>query len=111
MPPVSTGPVIATSGRSKDYGRGGAVWARPRGPARGGVRLPGSERRGQVDDDAPTAESDQADLSTALVLGLDTISESLEILRRVGFLPGDLAMYPKLTGRAMLDYLSAPGWG
>jgi beta-exotoxin I transport system ATP-binding protein len=40
------------------------------------------------------------------VLGLDTVGQSLEIRRRVGFLPGDLALYPKLTGRAMLDYLA-----
>ncbi len=43
----------------------------------------------------------------AEVLGLDTRRESLEIRRRIGFLPGDLAMYPKLTGCAMLDYLGA----
>ena len=39
-----------------------AVRARSRGPAGGGVRLPGSERRGQVDDDAPAAGPDQADV-------------------------------------------------
>jgi len=43
---------------------------------------------------------------SAQVLGLDTRSQSLEIRRRIGFLPGDLAMYPKLTGGAMLDYLA-----
>ena len=40
------------------------------------------------------------------MLGLDIGKGSLEIRRRVGFLPGDLALYPKLTGRAMLDYLA-----
>jgi ABC-2 type transport system ATP-binding protein len=39
------------------------------------------------------------------VLGLDTRKDSVEIRRRIGFLPGDLALYPKLTGRAVLDYL------
>jgi len=43
---------------------------------------------------------------SARVLGLDTVRDSLEIRRRVGFLPGDLALYPKLTGRAMLNYLA-----
>jgi len=28
------------------------------------------------------------------------------IRRRVGFLPGDLAMYPKLTGRVVVEYLA-----
>ena len=43
---------------------------------------------------------------SATVLGLDCRRESLEIRRRVGFLPGDFALYPKLTGEAMLDYLA-----
>jgi ABC-2 type transport system ATP-binding protein len=43
---------------------------------------------------------------SARVLGLDTRTESVEIRRRVGFLPGDLALYPKLNGRAVLDYLA-----
>ncbi len=43
---------------------------------------------------------------SAQILGLDTITDSLAIRRRVGFLPGDLALYPKATGRVMLDYLA-----
>jgi ABC-2 type transport system ATP-binding protein len=43
---------------------------------------------------------------SARVLGLDTGKESLAIRRRVGFLPGDLALYPKFTGRSVLDYLA-----
>jgi ABC-2 type transport system ATP-binding protein len=44
---------------------------------------------------------------SAQILGLDTTRESLAIRRRVGFLPGDLAVYPKLTGRNVLDYFAA----
>jgi ABC-2 type transport system ATP-binding protein len=43
---------------------------------------------------------------SATLLGLDTQAKSLEIRRRVGFLPGELALYPGLTGAAMLDYLA-----
>jgi ABC-2 type transport system ATP-binding protein len=43
---------------------------------------------------------------SASVLGLDTRANSLEIRRRVGFLPGDFALYPKLTGAKVLDYLA-----
>jgi len=43
---------------------------------------------------------------SACLLGLDVATESLAIRRRVGFLPGDFALYPKLTGRAILDYLA-----
>ena len=42
---------------------------------------------------------------SATLLGLDSQAESLEVRRRVGFLPGDLVLYPTLTGSAMLDYL------
>ncbi|MGH3470643.1 MAG: ABC transporter ATP-binding protein [Nocardioidaceae bacterium] len=43
---------------------------------------------------------------SAQLLGLDSHTDSLEVRRRVGFLPGDLALYPKLTGGAVLDYLA-----
>ena len=44
---------------------------------------------------------------SATVLGRDARAGSLEIRRRVGFLPGDFELQPKLTGAAMLDYLAA----
>ena len=44
---------------------------------------------------------------SAVLLGLDSRRQSLEIRRRIGFLPGDLALYPKLTGAAVLDFLAA----
>jgi ABC-2 type transport system ATP-binding protein len=43
---------------------------------------------------------------SATLLGLDAQAKSLEIRRRVGFLPGELALYPGLSGAAMLDYLA-----
>ena len=39
----------------------------------------------------------------ASVLGLDAQADSIEIHRRVGYLPGELALYPRLTGRQHLD--------
>jgi ABC-2 type transport system ATP-binding protein len=36
---------------------------------------------------------------TAAVLGLDSARDSVEIHRRTGYLPGDLALYPRMTGR------------
>ena len=43
---------------------------------------------------------------SATLLGLDSRADSLEIRRRVGFLPGELALYPMLSGAEMLDYLA-----
>jgi ABC-2 type transport system ATP-binding protein len=39
------------------------------------------------------------DSGSASVLGLDSARDSVEIHRRTGYLPGDLALYPKMTGR------------
>ncbi len=40
------------------------------------------------------------------VLGLDAHADSLAIRRRVGYCPGDLALYASLTGRQVIDYFA-----
>ncbi|MFQ5947769.1 MAG: ABC transporter ATP-binding protein [Acidimicrobiia bacterium] len=40
----------------------------------------------------------------ATVLGMDSTRHSVEINRRVGYLPGELELYEHLTGRALLNY-------
>jgi ABC-2 type transport system ATP-binding protein len=40
------------------------------------------------------------------VLGLDIRERSLEIRQQIGYLPGDLSLYPKLTGRQTLDFFA-----
>jgi ABC-2 type transport system ATP-binding protein len=41
------------------------------------------------------------------VLGLDTEQAGVEIRRRVGYLPGGIALYDGMTGAGLLDYLGA----
>jgi ABC-2 type transport system ATP-binding protein len=41
------------------------------------------------------------------VAGLDIVADSVEIRRRVGYLPGGIALYDTLTGERLLDYLAA----
>ena len=104
---MSGEPAIATTGLSKDYGSGRGLFELDLEVAHGEVfGFLGPNGAGKsttmrllLDLIRPTAGS-------ARVLGLDTSRESLEIRRRVGFLPGDLALYPRLTGRAALDYLA-----
>ena len=43
---------------------------------------------------------------TATLLGLDSHADSVEVKRRTGYLPGDLAMYEAMTARQMLDYFA-----
>jgi ABC-2 type transport system ATP-binding protein len=39
------------------------------------------------------------------VLGHDIVRDSVEIRRRIGYLPGGIALYDSLTGERLLDYL------
>ncbi len=41
----------------------------------------------------------------AEILGLDSVRDSLEIRRRIGYLPGDLALWDWMTTRQLLDHL------
>ncbi len=52
-----------------------------------------------LDEIRPTA-------GTASILGMDTHEMSVEIRHRIGYVPGDLAMYPNLTGRDTLTYFA-----
>ena len=40
------------------------------------------------------------------VLGLDIVRDSVAIRRRVGYLPGGIALYDSLSGEQLLDYLA-----
>jgi ABC-2 type transport system ATP-binding protein len=42
----------------------------------------------------------------AEVLGMETRAHSVEIRRRVGYLPGELALYENLTGRELMEYIA-----
>jgi len=44
-----------------------------------------------------------ASSGTAQVLGLDPRRDAVEVHRRTGYLPGELAVYPRVTGREVLD--------
>ncbi len=52
-----------------------------------------------LDEIRPTA-------GRAEILGLDSHELSVEIRRHIGYVPGDLAMYPNLTGRDTLTYFA-----
>jgi ABC-2 type transport system ATP-binding protein len=44
---------------------------------------------------------------TARVLGLDALQESLEVRKRVGYLPGDLRLYEGMRGHDFLDLIDS----
>jgi len=52
-----------------------------------------------LDEIRPTA-------GRASILGMDTHEQAVEIRRHIGYLPGDLALYPNLTGRDTLTFFA-----
>ena len=100
-------PAIATSGLSKDFGSGRGLFGLDLEVREGEVfGFLGPNGAGKSTTMRLLLDLIRPTSGSARMLGLDTIGDSLEIHRRVGFLPGDFALYPKLTGRAVLDYLA-----
>jgi len=99
--------VIVTAGLSKDYGSGRGLFGLDLEIAQGEVfGFLGPNGSGKSTTMRLLLDLIRPSSGSARVLGLDTRRDSLEIRRRVGFLPGDLALYPKLTGRVVLDYFA-----
>jgi beta-exotoxin I transport system ATP-binding protein len=104
---MSGEPVIVAEGLSKDYGSGRGLFGLDLEVAPGEVfGFLGPNGAGKSTTMRLLLDLIRPTSGSARVLGLDSRRGSIEIRRRVGFLPGDLALYPKLTGRAVLDYLA-----
>src|SRR5439155_14407616 len=113
---------IETTGLTKRYGRGGPPIHRP-------GRKQAPEAPPALDDLAVSVREGEvfgflgpngAGKSTmirlllgylhptagrATVLGFDSVRQSVQIRRRVGYLPGGIALYDSLSGERLLDYL------
>lgn len=104
---MSNQPAILTEGLTKHYGDVKALIELDllveRGEVFGFLGPNGSGKttmiRTILDLIRPTA-------GRASILGLDSHQDSVEIRNHVGYLPGDLALYPKLTGRETLRYFA-----
>ncbi len=104
---MSAPPVIATSGLSKDYGSGRGLFGLDLEVRQGEVfGFLGPNGAGKSTTMRLLLNLIRPTSGSAQILGLDIGRDSLAIRRRLGFLPGDLALYPKLTGRVMLDYFA-----
>ncbi len=104
---MSDAPAITTSGLSKDYGSGRGLFGLDLEVRRGEVfGFLGPNGAGKSTTLRLLLSLIRPTAGSARVLGLDTVGGSLEIHRRVGFLPGDLALYPKLTGQVVLEFFA-----
>ncbi|MDI6900664.1 MAG: ABC transporter ATP-binding protein [Anaerosomatales bacterium] len=104
---MSEQPAIRTEKLTKHYGKVEALvdldLEIPRGEIFGFLGPNGAGKtttiRTMLDEIRPTRGS-------ASILGMDTHERSVEIRRHIGYVPGDLAMYPDLTGRDTLTYFA-----
>jgi ABC-2 type transport system ATP-binding protein len=104
---VTGEPVIVARGLSKDFGSGRGLFGLDLEVGRGEVfGFLGPNGAGKSTTMRLLLDLIRPTSGSARVLGRDTRLHSVEIRRRVGFLPGELALYPKLTGRAVLGYLA-----
>jgi ABC-2 type transport system ATP-binding protein len=98
---------IRTRGLTKDFGHGHGLFGLDlevrRGEILGFLGPNGAGKsttmRLLLDLIRPTAGS-------ATLLGLDSRSGSLQLRRRIGFLPGEFALPPKLDGATVLNYFA-----
>jgi ABC-2 type transport system ATP-binding protein len=105
---ASSSPAIRTSGFSKDYGAGRGLFELDLEVERGEIfGFLGPNGAGKTTTMRLLLDLIRPTAGSASMLGLDVHDHSLELRRRIGFLPGDLAMYAKLTGAEILDYLAA----
>jgi ABC-2 type transport system ATP-binding protein len=99
---------IATRALTKDYGSGRGVFGLDLEVERGEIfGFLGPNGAGKSTTMRLLLDLIRPTSGAASILGLDTRRESLEIRRRIGFLPGDLSLYPKLRGREVLDHLAS----
>jgi len=105
---VNDATAIQTTGLTKDYGEGRGLFDLDLDVRRGEILgFLGPNGAGKSTTMRLLLDLIKPTSGSAMLLGLDSRASSLDVRRRVGFLPGDLVLYPTLTGSAMLDYLGA----
>jgi ABC-2 type transport system ATP-binding protein len=101
-------PAIETTGLTKDYGSGRGLFDLDLEIEQGEVfGFLGPNGAGKSTTMRLLMALVRPTAGGAKILGSDTRTDAGAIHRRVGFLPGELALYPKLLGVEMLDYLAA----
>ncbi len=107
MASIATDPVISVHGLVKTFGRTRALdgldlEVRPGG----GAWVPGSERGREVDHDPCAARAAADRRRNGQVFGLDPWRDAVSIHRRLAYVPGDVALWPNLSGGETIDMLT-----
>jgi ABC-2 type transport system ATP-binding protein len=100
-------PAIETKGLSKDYGSGRGLFDLDLVIEEGEVfGFLGPNGAGKSTTMRLLVDLINPSSGSASILGMDSHASSIEIHRRIGYLPGDFALYPRLTGGQVLDYFA-----
>ncbi|NNC76174.1 MAG: ABC transporter ATP-binding protein [Acidimicrobiia bacterium] len=98
---------IHTEGLTKHYGEVEALVDLDLGIRRGEVfGFLGPNGAGKTTTIRTLLDEIRPTAGTATILGMDTHLKSVEIRDHIGYVPGDLAMYPNLTGMDTLTYFA-----
>jgi len=73
---------------------------------RGKFSIPRAERRGQDHDHAHSDLLHARDGRDARVAGYDVFEESIEVRRRIGYLPENPPLYPEMTVESYLHFVA-----
>jgi len=99
---------IRTVGLTKDYGHGHGVFDLNLTVERGEVfGFIGPNGAGKTTTIRLLMDFTRADRGSARVLGLDSVRDSIAIKRQIGYLPGELPVYPAATVAQILGLLAS----
>ncbi len=102
---MTTQPAIETSGLTKYYGRSRGIVDVNLQVEKGEIfGFLGPNGAGKTTTIRLLLDLIRPTRGQARVLGLDPRKEGVEVRKRVGYLPGELALYPDLTGRQLVEY-------
>lgn len=104
---MNTDPAILTEGLTKHYGDVKALIDLDLTVERGEVfGFLGPNGAGKTTMIRTILDLIRPTTGRASILGMDTHEHAVKLRNHVGYLPGDLALYPKLTGRETLRYFA-----
>ena len=104
---MSDTPAIQTVGLTKDYGDFRALDGLDLEVRRGEVfGFLGPNGAGKTTMIRTILDLLRPTAGSASILGMDSHRQAVEIRRHIGYLPGDLSMYPNLTGHDTLTYFA-----